>query len=401
MITLDEDNRSKPRILLEEAAAPAVIKVVGVGGGGCNALNRMIEAGVKGVEFIAVNTDGQALMACEAPIRVQLFTATTSSTDDAARSAKKALGAGCDPEVARKAALDRTDELIECLEGADMVFIAAGMGGGTGTGASPVIANLARDTGALTVAVVTTPFAFEGSRKAKIAAKGIEELRACVDTLITVPNERLLAMIPQTMPVTEAFLQADETLRNGVQGISDIINETGIINCDFADVEAVMRGGGMALMGIGLGSGEHRAREAAQQAFSSPLLDENALDAAQRVLVNFCGGEDTTLAEVCDAADFLKQRCAEDCLFIFGYGQRPELTGKVQVTVVATGFGASGQSQPAARPLERPAQREEPAVQTAAAKSPFLAGDLPPDYGINVGNFSEFDIPTYLRRQMD
>ncbi|NWG01169.1 MAG: cell division protein FtsZ [Thermoanaerobaculaceae bacterium] len=392
MITLDEDNRSKPQILLDEAAAPAVIKVVGVGGGGCNALNRMIEAGVKGVEFIAVNTDGQALKACKAPIRVQLVTATGHG---------KALGAGCNPEVAQKAALERTEELIECLEGADMVFIAAGMGGGTGTGASPVIGNLARNAGALTVAVVTKPFAFEGSRKARIAEKGIEELRTCVDTLITVPNSRLLTMAPPTMSVTDAFLLADETLRNGVQGISDIINETGIINCDFADIEAVMRGGGVALMGIGVGSGEHRAREAAQQAFSSPLLEETALEAAQRVLVNFCGGEETTLAEVCDAADFLKERCADDCLFIFGYGQRKELAGKVQVTVVATGFGASCEGQPAVRPMDRQPLREEPPAQAKPAKSPFLAGDLPPDYGINVGNFSEFDIPTYLRRQMD
>ncbi|RPI26783.1 MAG: hypothetical protein EHM52_06205 [Actinomycetota bacterium] len=212
-----------------------VLKVIGLGGGGCNAVNRMITEGIKGVEFIAVNTDGQALRASLAGVRLQLITPSGRG---------KALGAGCDPEAAPKAALDRTDELIECLEGADMVFIAAGMGGGTGTGAAPVIGSLARDAGALTVAVVTKPFGFEGTRKARIADKGIEELRSCVDTLIAVPNSRLLQMLGPGVSVQDAFKLADEALRHGVQGISDIINETGIINRDFADVETVMKGGG-------------------------------------------------------------------------------------------------------------------------------------------------------------
>ena len=391
----DENHGKGPLITIAEESAPAIIKVVGVGGGGCNAVNRMITEGVKGVEFIAVNTDGQALRASLAGVRLQLITPSGRG---------KALGAGCDPEAAHKAALDRTDELIECLEGADMVFIAAGMGGGTGTGAAPVIGSLARDAGALTVAVVTKPFGFEGSRKARIADKGIEELRSCVDTLIAVPNSRLLQMLGPGVSVQDAFKLADEALRHGVQGISDIINETGIINRDFADVETVMKGGGMALMGIGVGTGEHRAIEAAQQAFSSPLLEEAALEGAQRVLVNFVGGPEITINEINDAAEFISKRCAPEALFLFGYGQRAELADRIQVTVVATGFGASA-VEPAAlktgmgsSPRIDPA-RTEPVPSSPA--SPYLPSNLPKDYGVNVGNFSEFDTPTYLRRQMD
>lgn len=393
MITLDDSRgRTGPAITIAEEAAPASIKVLGVGGGGSNAVNRMIAAGVKGVEFIAVNTDGQALRGSRAGVRLQLITPNARG---------KALGAGCDPEAANRAALDKTDELIECLEGADMVFIAAGMGGGTGTGAAPVIGSLAREAGALTVAVVTKPFAFEGSRKARIAEKGIEELRKCVDTLITVPNSRLLQMVGPQVSVEEAFHLADEALRHGVQGISDIINETGIINRDFADVETVMRGGGMALMGIGLGSGEHRAIEAAQQAFSSPLLEETALEGAQRVLVNFVGGPDTTISEINDAAEYIAKRCSPDCLFLFGYGQQAELQGKIQVTVVATGFGATAEERPA-RPADRVAPKEQSHRERhQEVASPYLPANLPNDYGVNVGNFSEFDTPTYLRRQMD
>jgi cell division protein FtsZ len=393
VITFD-DSRGKtaPAITIADESAPASIKVLGVGGGGSNAVNRMIAAGIKGVEFIAVNTDGQALRASKAGLRLQLLTPNARG---------KALGAGCDPEAANRAALDKTDELIECLEGADMVFIAAGMGGGTGTGAGPVIGSLARDAGALTVAVVTKPFAFEGSRKARIAEKGIEELRKCVDTLITVPNSRLLQMVGPQVSVDEAFHLADEALRHGVQGISDIINETGIINRDFADVETVMRGGGMALMGIGLGNGEHRAIEAAQQAFSSPLLEETSLEGAQRVLVNFIGGPDTTISEINDAAEYIAKRCSPDCLFLFGYGQRAELQGRIQVTVVATGFGATAEER-AARPVDRVAPKEQSRRERQQeVASPYLPANLPNDYGVNVGNFSEFDTPTYLRRQMD
>jgi cell division protein FtsZ len=392
VITFDDSKgRTGPSITMADDSAPATLKVLGVGGGGSNAVNRMIAAGIKGVEFIAVNTDGQALRSSKAGVRLQLLTPNSRG---------KALGAGCDPEAANRAALDKTDELIECLEGADMVFIAAGMGGGTGTGAAPVIGSLARDAGALTVAVVTKPFAFEGSRKARIADKGIEELRKSVDTLITVPNSRLLQMVGPQVSVEEAFHLADEALRNGVQGISDIINETGVINRDFADVETVMRGGGMALMGIGLGRGEHRAIEAAQQAFSSPLLEETSLEGAQRVLVNFVGGPDTTISEINDAAEYIAKRCSPECLFLFGYGQRAELQGTIQVTVVATGFGATAEERPA-RPSERLASKEQRPEKQAEVASPYLPANLPNDYGVNVGNFSEFDTPTYLRRQMD
>jgi cell division protein FtsZ len=394
---LFDDNRDRKgmSIALADASSPAVIKVVGVGGGGCNAVNRMINAGIKGVEFIAVNTDGQALRASKAGIRIQLITPNGRG---------KALGAGSDPEAANKAALDRTEELIECLEGADMVFIAAGMGGGTGTGASPVVGSLAREAGALTVAVVTKPFAFEGSRKARVADKGVDSLRTCVDTLIAVPNSRLLQMVGPQVSVEEAFHLADEALRHGVQGISDVINETGVINRDFADVETVMRGGGMALMGIGLGQGEHRAIEAAQQAFASPLLEEASLEGAQRVLVNFVGGPDTTITEINDAAEYINKRCAPECLFLFGYAQRADLEGKIQVTVVATGFGESAQPQPAQRASERVAAPKPAATGERPAAdqlTPYLPANLSSDYGVTVGNFSEFETPTYLRRQMD
>jgi len=393
MITFDDDNeRSAPAITIADNSSPALIKVIGVGGGGCNAVNRMITAGVRGVEFIAVNTDGQALRASLAGVKLQLITPNSRG---------KALGAGSDPEAAHKAAVERTDELIELVEGADMVFIAGGMGGGTGTGASPVIGNLARDAGALTVAVVTKPFAFEGVRRARIADKGIDELRRSVDTLITVPNNRLLQMVSPQVSVEEAFRLADEVLRHGVQGISDVINDTGVINRDFADVETVMRGGGIALMGIGVGKGEHRAVEAAQQAFSSPLLEEAALEGAQRVLINFVGGPDTTIAEINEAAELIGKRCASDCLFLFGYGQREELEGLIQVTVIATGFGASAEDRPATRPAERQLVREPARSEPKVEVNPYLPPNLPGDYGVNVGNLAEFDTPTYLRRQLD
>jgi len=393
MITFDDDNeRSAPAITIADNSSPALIKVIGVGGGGCNAVNRMITAGVRGVEFIAVNTDGQALRASLAGVKLQLITPNSRG---------KALGAGSDPEAAHKAAVERTDELIELVEGADMVFIAGGMGGGTGTGASPVIGNLARDAGALTVAVVTKPFAFEGVRRARIADKGIDELRRSVDTLITVPNNRLLQMVSPQVSVEEAFRLADEVLRHGVQGISDVINDTGVINRDFADVETVMRGGGIALMGIGVGKGEHRAVEAAQQAFSSPLLEEATLEGAQRVLVNFVGGPDTTIAEINEAAELIGKRCAGDCLFLFGYGQREELEGLIQVTVIATGFGASAEDRPVTRPADRQLVREPVRSEPKLEVNPYLPPNLPGDYGVNVGNLAEFDTPTYLRRQLD
>ena len=395
----DNEGGVAPAIVMADEASPATIKVVGVGGGGCNAINRMIEAGIRGVEFIAVNTDGQSLNASQAGVKIQLVSKNGRG---------KPLGAGCDPEVGQRSALDCTDRILEVIEGADMVFIASGMGGGTGTGAAPVVANLAREARALTVAVVTKPFPFEGTRKMRIAEKGIEELRGSVDTLITVPNARLLQMVAPDITVEKAFHLADEVLRHGVQGISDIINETGIINPDFADVETVMRGGGMALMGIGVASGEHRAVEAAQHAFSSPLLEEASLDGAQRVLVNFVGGPDSTLAEIDAAAQYIASRCAADCLFIPGYAKRNNFEGQIQVTVIATGFGG-----PAAqvvgprlvveqRPMARPRQAEPVLERVSNDPSAiYLPANLSGSYGINVGDLSELETPTYLRRQMD
>jgi cell division protein FtsZ len=386
-----------PAIMMADEASPAAIKVVGVGGGGCNAINRMIEAGIRGVEFIAVNTDGQSLNANQAGVKIQLVSKNGRG---------KPLGAGCDPEVGQRSALDCTDRILEVIEGADMVFIASGMGGGTGTGAAPVVANLAREARALTVAVVTKPFPFEGTRKMRIAEKGVEELRGSVDTLITVPNARLLQMVQPDITVERAFHLADEVLRHGVQGISDIINETGIINPDFADVETVMRGGGMALMGIGVSSGEHRAVEAAQHAFSSPLLEEASLDGAQRVLVNFVGGPDSTLAEIDAAAQYIASRCAPDCLFIPGYAKRDNFEGQIQVTVIATGFGGPAVQVVGQRPAVQPAPRPrpaEPVVERASSdpSSIYLPANLGGSYGINVGDLSELETPTYLRRQMD
>jgi cell division protein FtsZ len=397
MIRFDDNEGSVgPAIMMADEASPAAIKVVGVGGGGCNAINRMIEAGIRGVEFIAVNTDGQSLNANKAGIKIQLVSKNGRG---------KPLGAGCDPDVGQKSALDCTDRILEVLEGADMVFIAAGMGGGTGTGAAPVVANLAREGGALTVAVVTKPFPFEGSRKMRIAEKGIEELRKSVDTLITVPNARLLQMVSPDITVESAFHLADEVLRHGVQGISDIINETGIINPDFADVETVMRGGGMALMGIGVASGEHRAVEAAQHAFSSPLLEEASLEGAQRVLVNFVGGVDSTLAEINDAAQYIASRCSSDCLFIPGYAKRDSFKSQIQVTVIATGFGDTAQApqggqRVSTQPPPRPRQEAQPERAAVDPMSIYLPANLN-GYGVNVDNFSELETPTYLRRQMD
>ncbi|HNU83971.1 MAG TPA: cell division protein FtsZ, partial [Thermoanaerobaculia bacterium] len=270
---------------------PAKIKVIGVGGGGGNAVNRMIAANLRGIEFIAANTDLQALANCRAPEKLQLGPQIT-----------KGLGAGADPEIGRRSALEDTDRVLELLDGADMIFLTAGLGGGTGTGALPVIANLAAEIGALTVAVVTKPFGFEGRRRMLVAEKGIEELRGAVDTLITIPNERLLSFVERGTPLTEAFRIADDVLRQAVQGISDLITIPGEVNVDFADVRAIMGGMGMALMGTGVAKGENRAIEAAQRAISSPLLEETSIEGAKGVLINISGGRDLGLHEVAEAA---------------------------------------------------------------------------------------------------
>lgn len=387
MITFDDSHEQTPAILPDEETSPAVLKVVGVGGGGCNAVNRMILAGVKGVEFIAVNTDAQSLSRCLAPIKIQLQTPNSRG---------RALGAGGNPKIGKDAALNKTDELLEVLNGADMVFIAAGMGGGTGTGAAPVIGNLAKEAGALTVAVVNTPFSFEASERMRIAQQGLSELSKYVDTLIVVPNARLEEMAPANITITDAFLLADQALHHGVQGISEIINEVGVINRDFADVKAVLEGGGMALMGIGVASGEHRALEAAQNAVASPLLDGVALQGAQRVLVNFVTGPDATLSEISEAARWIRQQCAENCTYLFGYVQRENFQNQIQVTLIATGFAS------VERPEARGERRNEvPSERREAILNPFLptTSDTP-NFGVQIRP-DDFHLPTILRKQLD
>ncbi|MCX6382084.1 MAG: cell division protein FtsZ, partial [Armatimonadetes bacterium] len=306
----------------------ARIKVVGVGGGGSNAVNRMIESGLSGVEFIAMNTDVQALSRSNAPRRLQLGETST-----------RGLGAGGNPERGRIAAEESKSEIKKMIEGSDMIFITAGMGGGTGTGAAPIIAEIASELGALTVAVVTKPFQFEGPRRQRLADEGIENLRGKVDTIIIVPNDKLLNLGDRRMTLVEAFKMADEVLRQGVKGISDIITVPGIINVDFADVRAIMSQAGPALMGIGEADGDHRAVEAAQNAVSSQLL-ETSIHGATRVLVNVTSGSDLTLAEFTEASELIQGMCdQQDANIIVGWVPEVELEGKVRVTVLATGFG--------------------------------------------------------------
>jgi cell division protein FtsZ len=311
----------------EEGLPPARIKVFGVGGGGNNAVNRMIDSRLRGIEFIAANTDLQALKKCRAPVKMQLGPALT-----------RGLGAGGDPEVGRKAALEDTDKILQMLEGADMVFLTAGLGGGTGTGAVPIIASLAAEIGALTVAVVTKPFSFEGRRRMGLAERGVDELRGSVDTLITIPNERLLNFVDRGTPLTEAFLIADDVLRQAVQGISDLITIPGEINVDFADVRAIMTGMGMALMGTGVARGENRAVEAAQRAISSPLLEETSIEGAKGVLLNVSGGRDLTLYEVAEACRIIQEAVDPDANIISGMVIDEHLEDEMKVTVIATGF---------------------------------------------------------------
>jgi cell division protein FtsZ len=316
--------------LNEEQALGAKIKVIGVGGGGGNAVNRMIQAGIKGVEFLVANTDLQAMRASLAPTKLQIGGKLT-----------KGLGAGANPEIGRNAALEDTERILEALSGADMIFITTGMGGGTGTGAAPIIASLAAELGALTVAVVTKPFGFEGKRRRVQAEQGIRSLRETVDTLITIPNERLLNFVERGTSLNEAFKIADDILRQAVQGISDLITVPGEINLDFADVKTIMHGMGMALMGTGVSSGEHRAVEAAQRAISSPLLEEASIEGAKGVLINITGGPDMTLFEVHEAASVIQEAADEEANIIFGTVIDPRMKDEVKVTVIATGFDAA------------------------------------------------------------
>jgi len=312
--------------VIPEMNPVASIKVIGVGGGGNNAVNRMIKANLRGIEFIAVNTDAQALYHSEAPIKINIGKATT-----------RGLGAGSNPDVGRQAAEENAEEIRQALEGADMVFITCGMGGGTGTGGAPVIAEIAKDMGILTVAVVTRPFSFEGHRRRQQADDGLENLKSKVDTLITIPNDKILSIIDKKTPITEAFTVVDDVLRQGVQGIADLITVHGMINVDFADVKTVMENAGSALMGIGYGTGENRAIEAAKAAIESPLL-ELSIDGAKGVLFNVTGGNDLSMFEVDEAARIITEAADPEANIIFGAVINDSYTGEVKITVVATGF---------------------------------------------------------------
>ena len=317
----------------EESRTGARIKVIGVGGGGSNAVNRMATTGLDGVEFIVANTDLQALKLNAAPHKLQIGAKLT-----------KGLGAGADPNVGRQAALEDTEKLIEALDGADMVFVTTGLGGGTGTGAAPVIASLASELGALTIAVVTKPFKFEGKKRQLQAERGLDELRECVDTVITIPNERLLATIARSTSLNDAFVTADDVLRQAIQGISDLIIVPGLINLDFADVKTIMAGMGFAIMGTGMGEGESRAMDAANAAISSPLLEDASVRGARGVIINVTGGTDLSLIEVSEASAIIQEAAHEDANIIFGAVVDPKMEGRVKITVIATGFDRSGGS---------------------------------------------------------
>lgn len=345
----------------------AVIKVIGVGGGGNNALNRMIKSNLQGVEFIGVNTDAQALYYSEAAIKVNIGKATT-----------RGLGAGSNPEVGKQAAEESKEELRALLEGTDMLFITCGLGGGTGTGAAPVIAEVARELGILTVAVVTRPFSFEGHRRKVQAEEGLENLRNKVDTLITIPNDKILAVIDKKTPLNDAFQVVDDVLRQGVQGISDLITVHGMINVDFADVKTIMENSGSALMGIGFGAGENRAQEAAKSAIESPLL-EMSIDGAKGILFNITGGNDLSMFEVDEAARIITEAADPDANIIFGATVNDSYTGEMKITVVATGF----EHEPKERPLVRPH------TSLSNIPTPLKAME------------NELDIPAFIRKKMN
>jgi cell division protein FtsZ len=379
----------------------ARIKVIGVGGGGQNAVNRMIEEGIEGVEFIATNTDAQALNLSKAPIRVRLGDKLT-----------RGLGAGGDPEIGRKAAEESADELYNVLKGADMVFVTAGMGGGTGTGAAPVVSQVSKECGALTIGVVTRPFTFEGGRRSQAAEAGVSKMKEHAHTLISIPNDRLLQLSDKKSSLESAFRIADDVLRQGIQGISELITVPGLINLDFADVRAIMSEGGAALMAVGHGSGDDRAKKAAEEAISSQLLDIT-IDGARGVLFNVTGGTNLTLFEVNQAAAIIRETAHPDVNMIFGAVIEPEMKDEIRVTVIATGFERSGvprralerltgradrgHGQPAALPASGPFARSlEPVSVSVDAAPKAEAGPaiLPSTFGTE-----DLDIPTFLRNR--
>ena len=388
---MERDRTRRPLFELDVVEQAAKIKVIGLGGGGGNAVGRMMAAEFTGVDFIVANTDVQALRASPAPIKMQLGAKVTQG-----------LGAGANPDVGRAAAEEDPEQITQLLRGADMVFITAGLGGGTGTGSAPVVASLAKDLGILTVAVVTKPFAFEGRKRMQQADAGLEALRGVVDTLITIPNQRLLSVVDKGTPLLDAFRVADSVLQQAVQGISDLILVPGLVNLDFADVRTIMAGMGMAMMGTGVGRGEHRALDAAQKAVASPLLDDTSIAGARGILINFSGGADLSIHEVEEAARIVQEAAHEDANIIFGAVIDPALGDEVRMTVIATGFaerketvgvggkvvdlprapraGAGGGTPPGA-------WRKRVGEARAEGEDPLGDGDL--------------DVPAFLRRQAD
>jgi cell division protein FtsZ len=395
--------------LEETVTQNARMKVVGVGGGGGNAVNRMIEEHLTGVEFISVNTDAQALLNNRADMKVQIGKKLT-----------RGLGAGARPEIGRQAIEENKDDVARVLEHADLVFVTCGMGGGTGTGAAPIIAQMACEFGILTVGIVTKPFLFEGRKRMRQAEMGIAEMRKHVDTMIVVPNERLLAVAGKGMPFVDALKKADEVLLNATRGISELISRTGLVNVDFADVRTVMQNGGSALMGTGVGRGESRALEAAQQAISSPLLDNVSINGATGVLVNITGGNDLTLGEVTQISEIIHDSVGDEAEVIFGSVIEPSMEGEIRVTVIATGFdrqvkevgtarASSGVIQFPQKPVRASGGIAQPAVAAGGAgpsplglKRPSQPGTPPASAPAHVeGPLSDMEIPTFIRRQMD
>ena len=375
----------------EEQSTFATIKVVGCGGGGNNAVNRMVDAGLRGVEFISVNTDRQALSQTNAQVKIQIGEKLT-----------KGLGAGAIPEVGRRAAEESREEIASALKGADLVFITAGMGGGTGTGAAPIVAEIARDLGTLTIAVVTKPFNFEGKQRMKNAEAGIAELKQHVDTLVVIPNDRLLQVVNKGTTMLEAFRIADDVLRQGIQGISDLIAVPAMINLDFADVKTVMESGGMAHMGIGIGSGENKLVEAAKNAISSPLLETN-IDGARAVLINVTGGEDISIVDINEAANLIMEAADPDANIIFGAGIDDTMKDEVRITVIATGFEKT--PFPTKEPARKPREIEHERLfgsfgtsfakpESSTARSAFDTPAATPASPFSTGNTGE--VPTFM-----
>ncbi len=391
--TLPEGEEQMIFELAEDSPPRARLTVIGVGGGGGNAVNNMIAAGMEGVRFVAANTDLQVLDRSKAPRKIQLGVELT-----------RGLGVGGDPELGRKAALEDTDQVSEVVAGSDMVFVTAGMGGGTGTGAAPVVARIAKEAGALTVGVVTKPFPFEGKRRMLQAEAGIDELREAVHTLITIPNQRLLALVGKKTPLRDAFRVADDVLKQAVRGISDLIMVPGLINLDFADVRAIMgEMGGMALMGGGTGHGENRAVEAAQNAISSPLLEESSIQGARGVLINITGGPDLSLHEVDDASSLIHEAAHEDANIIFGSVIDESLEDEVRVTVIATGFNDAYDKKSAETPSHPQTIKEKNLDKPAFMRKMPIPRRSPPREALayQLDEEQEWDIPTFLRKQAD